>query len=47
MNGVDWQAVRASYAKLLPLVGSRSDLNYLIGEIIGRARQLAHLCGRW
>ena len=35
MNGVDWQAVRASYAKLLPLVGSRSDLNYLIGEIIG------------
>jgi tricorn protease len=35
MNGVDWQAVRASYAKLLPLVGSRSDLNYLIGEVIG------------
>ncbi|MBS0418475.1 MAG: PD40 domain-containing protein [Proteobacteria bacterium] len=35
MNGVDWQAVRASYGKLLPLVGSRSDLNYLIGEIIG------------
>ena len=35
MNGVDWQAVRASYAKLLPLVGSRSDLNYLIGEMLG------------
>jgi tricorn protease len=35
MNGVDWQAVRASYAKLLPLVGSRSDLNYLIGEVLG------------
>jgi tricorn protease len=35
MNGVDWPAVRASYAKLLPLVGSRDDLNYLIGEIQG------------
>ncbi len=35
MNGVDWDAVRAAYAKLLPLVGSRSDLNYLIGEILG------------
>ncbi|HET9391815.1 MAG TPA: PDZ domain-containing protein, partial [Steroidobacteraceae bacterium] len=35
MNGVDWPAVHASYGKLLPLVGSRSDLNYLIGEVIG------------
>src|SRR5262249_41256417 len=35
MNGVDWQAVRASYAKLLPLARSRSDLNFLVGEIIG------------
>jgi tricorn protease len=35
MNGVDWNAVHASYAKLLPLVGSRGDLNYLIGEMIG------------
>src|SRR5262249_36839374 len=35
MNGVDWQAVRASYAKLLPLAGSRADLNFLIGEMIG------------
>ena len=35
MNGVDWPAVRASYARLLPLAGSRSDLNYLIGEIQG------------
>jgi tricorn protease len=34
-NGVDWPEVRARYAKLLPLVGSRSDLNYLIGEIQG------------
>ncbi|HEY5048701.1 MAG TPA: PDZ domain-containing protein [Rhizomicrobium sp.] len=33
MNGVSWQAVHDSYAKLLPLVGSREDLIYLIGEI--------------
>jgi tricorn protease len=35
MNGVDWPALRAHYEKLLPLVGSRTDLNYLIGELIG------------
>jgi tricorn protease len=35
MNGVDWPAVRAAYAKLLPLAGSRGDLNYLIGEMLG------------
>jgi tricorn protease len=35
MNGVDWQAVHDSYAKLLPLVGHREDLNYVIGEMQG------------
>jgi len=35
MNGVDWNAVRAAYEKLLPLAGSREDLNYLIGEVQG------------
>ena len=35
MNGVDWNAVRSAYASLLPLAGSRSDLNFLIGEILG------------
>ncbi len=35
MNGVNWQAVHDTYAKLLPLVGSREDLNYLIGEMQG------------
>ncbi|HEY2482006.1 MAG TPA: S41 family peptidase [Caulobacteraceae bacterium] len=35
MNGVDWSAVHASYGKLLPQVGSREDLNYLIGQMIG------------
>ena len=35
MNGQNWQAVHDSYAKLLPLVGSREDLNYLIGQVNG------------
>jgi tricorn protease len=35
MNGQDWQAVHDSYAKLVPLLGSREDLNYLIGQMIG------------
>ncbi|MFL6698779.1 MAG: S41 family peptidase, partial [Vitreoscilla sp.] len=35
INGVDWKAVHASYRKLLPLAGSREDLNYLIGQMIG------------
>jgi len=35
MNGVDWSAVRTAYEKLLPLVGSRGDLNYLLGEMVG------------
>ena len=35
MNGDDWQAVHDAYAKLIPLVGSREDLNYVIGEVQG------------
>jgi tricorn protease len=35
MNGVDWNGVRLAYEKLLPLAGSREDVNYLIGEMIG------------
>jgi tricorn protease len=35
MNGVNWQGVHDAYARLLPLVGSREDLNYLIGEMQG------------
>ncbi len=34
MNGVDWDAVQAKYSKLLPLMGSREDLNYFIGQTI-------------
>jgi tricorn protease len=35
MNGVDWSAVHDSYAKFLPLLGSRDDLTYLLGEMVG------------
>ncbi len=35
MNGDDWQAVHDAYARLVPLVGSREDLNYVIGEVQG------------
>ncbi len=34
MHGVDWEAVREHYSKLVPFCGNRSDLNYLIGEMI-------------
>ena len=34
MHGVDWKAIKAKYAVLLPHVKSRLDLNYVIGEMI-------------
>ncbi|WP_029903065.1 S41 family peptidase [Prevotella sp. 10(H)] len=35
MHGVDWKAMKAKYAVLLPYVKNRLDLNYIIGEMIG------------
>jgi tricorn protease len=35
MDGDNWQAIHDNYARLLPLLGSRDDLNYLIGEMQG------------
>ncbi len=35
MHGVDWNAIKAKYAVLLPYVKTRLDLNYVIGEMIG------------
>ncbi|OQX96652.1 MAG: protease [Bacteroidetes bacterium 4572_128] len=35
MHGVDWNKMKEKYAKLLPYVNHRNDLNYLIGELIG------------
>lgn len=34
MHGVDWPAIGQRYRELLPDVSHRSDLNYLIGEMV-------------
>src|SRR5208283_4047094 len=34
MNGVDWPAMRAKYAALLPFAQTRYDVTYLTGEMI-------------
>ncbi|MFN8547875.1 MAG: PDZ domain-containing protein [Candidatus Eisenbacteria bacterium] len=34
LHGVDWPAVRAKLEALLPAVADRSDLNFLLGEMI-------------
>ena len=35
LHGKDWGAIRGKYEPLIPHVGSRSDLNDLIGKMIG------------
>lgn len=35
MHGVDWEAMRDRYAVLLPHLAHRSDLDFLVGELIG------------
>ena len=35
MNGLDWEAVRQKYAPLVNYVNHRSDLTYILGEMIG------------
>ena len=35
MNGIDWPAMKARYAPLVPYVNTRADLTYVIGEMIG------------
>ncbi|MFN3414372.1 MAG: S41 family peptidase, partial [Thermoanaerobaculum sp.] len=34
MHGYDWKAIGQQYQKLLPYVKHRSDLNYLLGEMV-------------
>jgi len=38
MSGIDWNAIRKRYEPLLADVSDRSDLNYLIGEMIAELR---------
>lgn len=35
MHGVDWEAMREKYGMLVPHVAHRSDLAYIIGEMVG------------
>jgi tricorn protease len=34
MNGYDWEGLRQQYAALVPYVAHRSDLNYVLGEMV-------------
>jgi tricorn protease len=33
MHGLDWQAIRAKYAQLVPFLASRSDLDFILTEM--------------
>ncbi|MEZ5104060.1 MAG: PDZ domain-containing protein [Draconibacterium sp.] len=35
MHGVDWNAIKEQYEKLLEQAASREDVNYILGELIG------------
>ena len=35
MHGVDWKGVRDRYGALVPFIAHRSDLDYLLGEVVG------------
>jgi tricorn protease len=35
MNGIDWRAIGEKYARWLPYLGHRSDLDYLLRELLG------------
>jgi tricorn protease len=35
MNGVNWEAEKEKYAPLVPYIGDRYDLTYVLGEMIG------------
>ncbi len=35
MHGVDWDAMKIKYGKLLPRLSCRQDIGYLVGELIG------------
>jgi len=46
MHGYDWEALRQRYSQLLPDVAHRSDLNYVIGEMIAELTvQHAYITG--
>ncbi len=38
MNGLDWRAIGEQYAAWIPHLGDRSDLDYLLRELLGELR---------
>lgn len=38
MHGIDWEVMREKYRALIPRVGTRAELNDVIGEMIGELR---------
>lgn len=46
LHGVDWEGLKQSYAALLPHVGHRFDLDYIINEIISETNA-GHAYGDW
>ncbi|MDP2238052.1 MAG: PDZ domain-containing protein [Bacteroidales bacterium] len=37
IHGIDWKGLKENYGKLLPYVGSRFDLDYVLNEIVSEA----------
>jgi tricorn protease len=35
MHGLDWNAMKEKYGRLLPFVSCRQDIRYIVGELIG------------
>lgn len=46
MHGVDWEKMRQKYAKLLPHLSHRADLDYIFGELIGELN-VGHTYVNW
>ncbi len=46
MHGVDWDALREKYARLLPYVSHRADLDFLFGELVGELN-VGHAYVNW
>lgn len=46
LHGVDWVGLKKTYGQLLPYVGHRFDLDYIINEIISEANA-GHAYGDW
>ncbi len=46
MHGVDWPKIKEKYARLLPYVGHRADLDYIFGEMVGELN-IGHTYVNW